>query len=101
MVELLTFMANRASFEYFYNSLSIAGDEDDEGSFNSFGKGTAISNNARIKSGYLSNIRSHSGYVRDRTGRLIAFSFIANNFHGSTSVINNIHKKLMIELAKL
>ncbi|MEJ2053102.1 MAG: D-alanyl-D-alanine carboxypeptidase/D-alanyl-D-alanine-endopeptidase [Calditrichaceae bacterium] len=101
MVELLTFMANRPTFSDYYYSLSIAGDEDDEGSFNNFGRGTIIAGNARIKSGFISGVRSHSGYVRDHSGRLIAFSFIANNYQGSVTVINNIHKKLMIALAGL
>ena len=100
MVELLKFMTTQSSFKSYYNSLSVAGDEDDEGSFNSFGNGTVIENNARIKSGFISNIRSHSGYVRDRSGRLIAFSFICNNYHGSTSTINKIHKDLIIKLAE-
>ncbi|MEJ2543877.1 MAG: D-alanyl-D-alanine carboxypeptidase/D-alanyl-D-alanine-endopeptidase [Calditrichaceae bacterium] len=100
MVELLKFMTKQSSFESYYNSLSVAGDEDDEGNFNSFGNGTVIEDNARIKSGFISNIRSHSGYVRDRSGRLIAFSFICNNYHGSTGTINKIHKNLMIKLAE-
>jgi len=100
IVELLKFMARQSSFQSYYNSLSVAGDEDDEGNFNGFGNGTVIENNARIKSGFISNIRSHSGYVSDRAGRLIAFSFIANNYHGSTGTINTIHKSLMIKLAE-
>ena len=100
MVELLKFIANRPSFKSYYNSLAVAGDEDDEGSFNNFGNGTIIENNARIKSGFISNIRSHSGYVHNRSGRLIAFSFIANNYHGSTGTINKIHKDLIIKLAE-
>ena len=100
MVALLKFMAGRPVFKAFYNSLSVAGKEDDEGTLNNFGQGTIIEGNARIKSGFISNIRSHSGYVRNRSGRLIAFSFIANNYSGSTSVINNIHKQLIIKLAE-
>ena len=100
MVELLKFMSKRPFFKSYYNSLAVAGDEEDEGSFNSFGNGTIIENNARIKSGFISNIRSHSGYVHDRYGRLIAFSFIANNYHGSTGTINKIHKYLIIKLAE-
>ncbi len=100
MVELLKFMSKRPSFKSYYNSLAVAGDEDDEGNFNNFGTGSLIEHNARIKSGFLSNIRSHSGYVHNRSGRLIAFSFIANNYNGRTSIINKIHKDLIIKLAE-
>lgn len=101
MVELLKLMAKHSSFKIYYNSLAIAGDPNDEGNLNRFGKGTIIANNARIKSGFFSNTRSHSGYVRNRLDRLIAFSFIVNNYHGSISAINKIHKDLIIKLAEL
>lgn len=101
MTDLLILLTKKSYFTDFYNSLGIAGKKDDLSSFKNFGKGTIIQNNARIKSGYMAGVRSHSGYVKDKKGRLIAFSFIANNFTGNTSYINKIHKKLMIELAKL
>ena len=101
MVDLLKFMTKQPTFDTYYNSLAIAGNPDDQGNIKSFGRGTVIANNARIKSGFFSNTRSHSGYVRDKSGRLIAFSFIANNFHGNTSTINKIHKNLIVKLAGL
>ncbi len=101
MVQALRIMKNHPEFEAFYNSLAVAGDPDDEGFFSNWGGGTAMANNARVKSGLINRVRSHSGYVKDSKGRLIAFSFIANNFNGSTSAINNIHKKLIIGLAEM
>lgn len=101
MVDLLSFMTTTKVFDSFYNSLAVAGVADDEGFFSSFGKGTAIAGNARIKSGLITGVRSHSGYVRDKKGRLISFSFIANNFPGSTSKINELHKQIIIMLAGL
>jgi len=101
MTELLRKVFYKNYFDDFYNSLGIAGKKDDLSSFKTFGKGTVIQNNARIKSGYMAGVRSHSGYVTDKKGRLIAFCFIVNNFTGSTSYINKIHKILLIELAQL
>lgn len=101
MVDLLKFMVTQPSFDSFYKSLSVAGDPDDIGYFNNFGSGTLISNNARIKSGTIEGVRSHSGYLRDIKGRLIAFSFIANNYKGRTSKINQMHKTILLELAHL
>ncbi|MBZ0200665.1 MAG: D-alanyl-D-alanine carboxypeptidase/D-alanyl-D-alanine-endopeptidase [Ignavibacteriaceae bacterium] len=99
MAELLSFMTTTKVFDSFYNSLAVAGIPDDEGLFTSYGKGTAIAGNARIKSGFITGVRSHSGYVRDKKGRLIAFSFIANNYPGLTSKINELHKQIIIALA--
>jgi D-alanyl-D-alanine carboxypeptidase/D-alanyl-D-alanine-endopeptidase (penicillin-binding protein 4) len=101
MVKLLSYMSGHQAFNSFYNSLGIAGDPDDIGFFSGFGAGSAIANNARIKSGLITNVRSHSGYLKTRSGRLIAFSLIANNFDGKLSGINKIHKSVLIMLAKL
>lgn len=101
MVEMLVAMKGHKYFEDYYKSMAIAGNKKSISSFKYFGNGTAIDHNARIKSGYIKGVRSHSGYVKDKSGRMIAFSFIVNNFKGSTRNINNFHKKLMIELAKL
>jgi len=101
MVEMLVIMCSHQYFEAFYNSLGVAGDPDDLSSFKNWGQGTAIENNVRVKSGTINRVKSHSGYVKDRKGRLIAFSMIANNYKGSVKNINNMHKKLLIALAKM
>jgi D-alanyl-D-alanine carboxypeptidase/D-alanyl-D-alanine-endopeptidase (penicillin-binding protein 4) len=94
-------MTSHKFFRSFYNSLGEAGNPDDISSFKSWGIGTAIAMNARIKSGTINGVRSHSGYIKNKKGRLIAFSFIANNFSGSAREINEIHQKILISLALL
>ena len=101
MVELLDFMSENKYFDSFYNSLALTGDPVDISSFSGFGSGTAIEKNARIKSGTIGGVKSHSGYVKDRNGRMIAFSFLANNYSGASYLVTNIHKSLMIMLAEL
>lgn len=101
MCELLRYMQGRPAFESFYNSLGIAGDPDDISFFSSFGRETPIAYNARIKSGLITRVRSHSGYLQDRHGKLIAFSFIANNYQGPLPRVDNMHRELMIKLALL
>ncbi len=101
MTELLVHMTKSKYFDDYYNSLSVAGDPNDIGFFSNFGKGTELQFNARIKSGYIERVRSHSGYLRNKSGKLIAFSFIANNYEGSSRQIDEIHKDLLIQLAKL
>jgi D-alanyl-D-alanine carboxypeptidase len=41
-------------------------------------KRTFAAGNAIAKTGSIANVRTLSGYVRDRNGRLIAFSFLYN-----------------------
>ncbi|MCX6151921.1 MAG: D-alanyl-D-alanine carboxypeptidase/D-alanyl-D-alanine-endopeptidase [Ignavibacteriales bacterium] len=100
-VKLLTFNTKQTYFNSFYNSLGVAGDNDDFGYFKNYGAETPIAKNARIKDGLIQNVRSHSGYIKSQSGRLIAFSFISNNYNGTSKDVDGIHLKLMIELAKL
>lgn len=100
-VEFLEYMYKSKSFDAFYNSLGITGDKDDIAAFGNYGTGTSLEKNGRIKSGFIGGVRSHSGYIKDKNGRMIAFSFIANNYNGSSSNISKIHEKIMIELSEL
>jgi D-alanyl-D-alanine carboxypeptidase/D-alanyl-D-alanine-endopeptidase (penicillin-binding protein 4) len=101
MVEQLVYASKQNWFPDFYRSLGIAGDPEDIGYFNHFGNGTPIANNARIKSGLISDVRSMSGYLHDKKGRLIVFSMIANNYDGHKNDVDNLYKKILIELADL
>lgn len=100
MTELLSAVYGKTYFKQFYNSLSIAGDPDDDGSFKWFGRGSILEKNARIKSGYIKGVRSHSGYMKGKSGKLIAFSIITNNFTTEVKNINNIHKDILIKIAE-
>jgi D-alanyl-D-alanine carboxypeptidase/D-alanyl-D-alanine-endopeptidase (penicillin-binding protein 4) len=99
--KFLSAMVKQKTFETFYNSLSVAGDPKERGHVKKFGVGTPLAFNARVKTGYINGVRSHSGYVRSRSGRLISFSLICNNFSSSTKIIDTIHESLLVKLANL
>jgi len=101
MVDLLSLNTRKIYFDDFYNSLGIVGDSNDISFFTNSGLGTSLEKNARIKSGSIVGVRSYSGYLKDKSGRTIVFSMIANNFKGSGTEVNKIHLKLMEELANL
>lgn len=101
MVELLIYNTRQKYFDAFYSSLGIAGDTADISFYKKYGLNSAIAGNARIKSGLINGVRSHSGYLKTKKGRTIAFSFIANNYTGSSSEVDKIHIDLMIRLAEL
>ncbi len=101
MVKLLIYMTKQKVFDAFYNSLAVAGKADDPGYFSNFGTGTLLENNARIKSGLITGVRSFSGYLKNRRGSLIAYSMIANNFSGTYKQIDEIHKQILLDLARL
>ena len=101
MVDLLEMLTTKKFFDSFFNSLAVVGDPGDIGYFSSMGRGTEIEKNAHIKSGVITGVRAYSGYLKDRKGRTIIFSLIANNYNGEGSDVSFVHKKIMIELAKL
>lgn len=100
MGNLLSALSEKPYFESFYNSLGIAGDPDDISSFRNFGANSIIALNARIKSGTVNGVRGHSGYVKARSGRLISFSFIANNFTASSGKVNEAHIRWLQKIAE-
>ncbi|MBN2424254.1 MAG: D-alanyl-D-alanine carboxypeptidase/D-alanyl-D-alanine-endopeptidase [Calditrichaceae bacterium] len=101
MVQVLKIMFKHPAFKSYYNSLVIAGDPDDIGFFSSYGQNSALAGNARIKSGLIPRIRSHSGYLQNRKGQWIAFSIMANNYNGSLGQINHQHLIILKALADL
>lgn len=101
MVDLLSMISRKKYFKTFYNSLAVVGDKKDISSYRNYGIGTSLEKNAHIKSGVIEGVRAYSGYLKDRKGRTIIFSMIANNFNGSGSSVANIHKKIMIKLAEI
>ena len=64
----------------FSNSLPVAGVS---GSLRSLGKGTALENNLKAKSGYITRVRSYAGYMKTKSGKEICVSLIINNFNGT------------------
>ncbi|MEX0929375.1 MAG: D-alanyl-D-alanine carboxypeptidase/D-alanyl-D-alanine-endopeptidase [Balneolales bacterium] len=56
-------------------------------------------NNTRAKSGYVSNVRSLSGYVNSFNGTPLAFSIMSNHYTVSTSRIDRLHEQIVNLLA--
>jgi len=96
--KFLSFMTKQNLFESHYNSFPVAGDPQDLGGFKTFGTGTPIEKNARIKSGTIHGVRSFSGYIKNKAGKLISFSLIANNYTGSSKEIDELYKEILLLL---
>ncbi|UCF20070.1 MAG: D-alanyl-D-alanine carboxypeptidase/D-alanyl-D-alanine-endopeptidase [Gemmatimonadota bacterium] len=96
IVRLLRVMARGPEFDVFYDALPIAGVD---GTLRSRMKGTLAENNARAKTGYISNSRALSGYVTTRDGELLAFSIIVNNFDESVDAAEYLQDLAIERLA--
>ncbi|MDD3807076.1 MAG: D-alanyl-D-alanine carboxypeptidase/D-alanyl-D-alanine-endopeptidase [Candidatus Marinimicrobia bacterium] len=97
---ILAYMSTTPLADVYIESFSLCGSDEEPAWLKNFGKDTAVEKNARIKTGYIEGVRSHSGYVTSKSGRLITFSMICNNFTTSTTPINNLHEKIIIALAE-
>jgi len=82
----------------FYNSLPVAGVS---GSLRSLGKGTALENNFRAKSGYITRVRSYAGYMKTKSGKDICVSLIVNNFNGSPSETKKKMEEIFLKVYEL
>lgn len=98
MSKLLSSNTKKKFFNAFYNSLGIAGDTTDISFYTKYGVGTPLAKNARIKSGLINSVRSHSGYLRAKSGKLLSFSLITNNYNTSIKNIDELHKQIMLNL---
>ncbi len=85
-------MQNHPEYTTFYNSLSIAGID---GTLAYRMKNTVLHNNFRGKTGYVSGVRTLSGYVRTSSGKIIIVSIASNNFIGKVRSIDTIQEKIL------
>jgi D-alanyl-D-alanine carboxypeptidase/D-alanyl-D-alanine-endopeptidase (penicillin-binding protein 4) len=76
LVSVLQFAKSRPWFSLFYNALPEI-------------------NGIKMKDGYISGVRSYTGYVKSKNGTDYIFAFIVNNFDGSASTAREKIWKLL------
>ena len=87
IIELFKQMRNSPNFETYFESLAIPGVDR---SVRKRLEGVEFREYARTKTGSIANTRAFSGYIDGpRTGRLIAFSLMINNYSCNASYIDN------------
>jgi len=96
IVELLKYVySNNKIYPDFFNSLSIAGVD---GTIGKRMNNTSAENNVRAKTGFISHVRSLSGYAFTGDSEPIAFSIIANNFNVPIKLADNIQDLVCLRL---
>ena len=94
--QLLRYMARHRDFQYFYDSLPIAGVD---GTLRRRMEMTPAQGKVRAKTGYVSFARNLSGYVQSADGETFIFSILVNNYLHPTPAINLLQDRLCILLA--
>jgi serine-type D-Ala-D-Ala carboxypeptidase/endopeptidase (penicillin-binding protein 4) len=96
--QALQVISKETYFKVFKKSLPIAGKT---GSLASLGKGTAAEGNVFAKSGYINRVRGYAGYVQTRSGKMLCFSLLANNYSCSATAMKKKLEKFLIAMAEL
>ena len=76
LVRALVYAHNRSYSQVFHRSLAVAADP--SGSMSRMYRNSAAARNLHAKTGFISRSRTLSGYVKARSGEVIAFSFLYN-----------------------
>ena len=85
-------------FNDFYASLPIAGVS---GTMTSVGAGTALQNNLRAKSGGMSRVLGYVGYFKTKSGELMSFAIVANNYTCKYAEIKKNLIDIMLTMVKI
>ena len=90
--KLLVYMQNHPEWESYFNSMSKGGID---GTLkNRFG-GTPMIGKFYGKSGFVSGVRTLSGYLDTENGSRLAVTIATNNYITGTSVIDVIHEEIL------
>ena len=97
IVFVLRYMKTKSkNSEIYFNSLPVAGKN---GTVKYICKNTSAAGNMHVKSGSLKNVRAYAGYVTTKSGRLLAFSIITDNFNCSSSEARKKIEKVLTAIA--
>ena len=86
---------NKALYTSIRPSLSVAARS---GALKYMFKGTAASGKIRAKSGGMTRVRSYTGYVENKSGKLLAFCIICNHFTCESSEMRKKMEKVMLRM---
>ena len=98
VVQLLDYMAHHPYFDYFFQSLPVAGVD---GTLMRRMQNTLAEGRVRAKTGTLTHMVSLSGYLPDCKGRLLAFSIMSNNFLSPSAEVRLLQDTMAERLVRL
>ncbi|HKK24721.1 MAG TPA: D-alanyl-D-alanine carboxypeptidase/D-alanyl-D-alanine-endopeptidase [Gracilimonas sp.] len=94
--KLLVEMQSHEEFDTYYKSMSVAGID---GTLAHRMKGTPLYNNFKGKSGFVTGVRTLSGYMDTRSGKRIIVSIGTNNYISEkVRPIDAVHEKILMNL---
>ncbi len=98
LASILTYMFEQKNGKLYFDSLPIAGVD---GTIKSRMKGTPAENSCHAKTGYISRVRTLSGYVTTKSGDPLVFSIMMNGHLCPSKDADAIQDKIVVTLANL
>lgn len=94
--DLLVKMKDHPEFDAYFNSMSVAGID---GTLQHRMKGTPLYNNFKGKSGFVTGVRTLSGYFETSSGKQLIVSMATNNYISEkVRPIDSIHEQILMYL---
>jgi len=90
------FYDDRIMFDYFMNSLSIAGKD---GTLHNRMNGSEAEGNVFAKTGTLNGVSALSGYIIDKDNEILIFYIVMNGFSGNATKMRDVQDLVCITLA--
>ena len=97
LTALLCYMYRSAWAEVFQKSLAEAGAS---GTLRNFLAGTPLQHRVYAKSGTIDHLKSYAGYLLLPDGRVLAFSVVVHNAHGSNAEVQRLIEQYLLTLAR-
>lgn len=85
-------MRSHPHFDIYKNSLPVAGQN---GSLKNRFLNSPLKGKLFGKTGYVSGVRSLSGYMKSLSGKPLIFSVVTNNYTEKTSYIDTVHEQIL------
>lgn len=95
---VMVYIAKQKYFDIILSSFPIAGKT---GSLANICKDSPAEGKIFAKSGYIEGVRAYTGYVKNKKGEWLAFSFIVNNYDCTPFEIKKKMEKIFIAMAQL
>ena len=93
MVEYLKYFRYRSPyFSVFYNSLPVSGRD---GTMESYGKKSVIAGKVHAKTGSMTRVKNLAGYIDTRSGKTVAFCFMANNYTCGGAKVKSLQEEIL------
>jgi len=96
LTDLVQYMDTSVNKQAFFESLPVS---NVSGTLKSLCKEQNCAGKIHAKSGTMTRVKSYAGYALSSSGKRIAFTFIVNNFNGTSSMLNLEIQKLFNALS--